>query len=121
MRGGTMNTCPVCGYIMRYPPTDHHICPSCGTEFGYDDVGIGYALLRERWVQAGARWWSPVDPQPENWRPYEQLMRLFVTADPIPPMSETRSASFGFFGAQHIPGLQLSTRVKRPRRKSRYA
>ncbi len=42
-------TCPVCGYAMNYPPKDHHICPVCLTEFGYDDCGTSYEELRERW------------------------------------------------------------------------
>src|ERR1039458_2229688 len=71
-----MNTCPVCGYTMRYPAADYHICPCCGTEFGYDDAGRRHAELRAEWLRAGARWWSPVDPQPEGWDPYMQVSDL---------------------------------------------
>lgn len=62
---------------MRYPAADYHICPSCGTEFGYDDAGRSHAELRANWLRNGARWWSPVDPQPPNWDPYTQLSGLF--------------------------------------------
>lgn len=69
-----MNPCPVCGYAMRYPATDFHICPSCGTEFGYDDSGTTYDELRSRWLRLGAEWWSPVDEKPLNWNPYLQML-----------------------------------------------
>jgi len=69
-----MNTCPVCGYAMRYPATDFHICPSCGTEFGYDDCGTTYEELRQRWLLAGPEWWSPVDQRPPHWNPHLQLL-----------------------------------------------
>jgi hypothetical protein len=71
-----MNLCPVCGYLMRYPPVDFHICPSCGTEFGYEDAGRSYAELRAEWLRSGARWWSPVDSKPDGWDPYLQLDKL---------------------------------------------
>jgi len=69
-----VNICPVCGYLMRYPPADYHICPSCGTEFGYDDVGRTYAELREQWIRTGMAWWSPVDLKPEGWNPIVQMV-----------------------------------------------
>jgi hypothetical protein len=59
-----------------YPATDHRICPSCGTEFGYDDAGRSHEELRQIWVENGARWWSPVDPTPPGWNPREQLINL---------------------------------------------
>jgi hypothetical protein len=71
-----VNMCPVCGYLMQYPPKDHHICPSCGTEFGYDDAGRTHAELRAEWLRAGANWWSPVNPRPGNWEPYIQLNNI---------------------------------------------
>jgi hypothetical protein len=76
-----MNLCPVCGFRMRYPPKDWHICPSCGTEFGYEDVGRTYSQLREQWLHSGPKgpaWWSPVDPQPEGWDPVEQMMKAGI-------------------------------------------
>ena len=71
-----MTTCPVCGYLMLYPASDFHICPCCGTEFGYDDAGRRYAELRTEWLRAGAVWWSPVDVPPDGWDPFLQLDNL---------------------------------------------
>lgn len=69
-----MHLCPVCGYDrLDEPPTNFSICPSCGTEFGYDDAFAPYAQLRARWMQGGALWWSTVDPCPENWDPVLQV------------------------------------------------
>lgn len=78
--------CPVCGYPELYEPAwaDGHpsedICPSCGTQFGYDDARgvdvesrrIVHAELRARWVASGSKWWSP-EPEPANWNPKRQL------------------------------------------------
>jgi len=75
-----MNYCPVCGFAMAYPPTDFHICPSCGTEFGYDDSGTTYEELRSRWILSGPTWWSPADPRPKDWDPYEQMRRVVLNA-----------------------------------------
>jgi len=49
------------------------ICPSCGTEFGYDDAKESHAELRERWLAGGARWSSRAKPSPPNWDGMEQL------------------------------------------------
>jgi hypothetical protein len=69
-----MYICPVCGYDrLADPPSNFSICPSCGTEFGYDDAFATHAELRAAWLRNGAKWWSPVDPQPQNWDPYRQL------------------------------------------------
>jgi len=73
-----VNICPVCGYQMRLPPIDFHICPSCGTEFGYDDAGRTHADLRSQWLDGGAQWWSTDTPPPANWNPYVQLENLIV-------------------------------------------
>ena len=74
MQEATMrNTCPVCGYGLNRPPEDFVICPSCGTEFGYDDSGTSHEELRQRWIATGPAWWSTVDQQPANWNPYQQL------------------------------------------------
>lgn len=69
-----MHLCPVCGYDrLTEPPRDFTICPSCGTEFGYDDAFASHSQLRTRWLQNGARWWSPVDQCPDNWDPTLQV------------------------------------------------
>jgi|SRR5271165_4897164 len=67
------NICPVCGYAMSYPPRDFHICPSCGTEFGYHDAGRTYDELRRLWLETGPRWWSRSRPTPAHWDPWRQL------------------------------------------------
>ena len=73
------NLCPVCGYEMEAPPQDYRTCPSCGTEFGVHDVNATIAELRDAWLQTGPKWWSPVDPQPEHWKPFEQLARIKIS------------------------------------------
>jgi hypothetical protein len=75
-----MFMCPVCGYPnLDEPPYDEQncptylICPSCGTEFGYDDANTKHAALRQRWVANGMRWWSKATAPPTNWDPLAQL------------------------------------------------
>lgn len=69
-----MYLCPVCGYDrLEDPPKIFIICPSCGTEFGYDDAFSSHAELRAKWLRSGALWWSTVDPRPENWDPQQQV------------------------------------------------
>jgi hypothetical protein len=78
-----VNICPVCGYPLQWPPIDFHICPSCGTEFGYDDAGRKHADLRGQWLEGGARWWSINTPPPPSWNPYAQLDNLVVGLLPV--------------------------------------
>jgi hypothetical protein len=69
-----MHTCPVCAYKgLRYPPSDFAICPSCGTEFGYDDTSKTYEDLRRDWIIGGMRWFSLSTPRPVNWNAVQQL------------------------------------------------
>ena len=72
--------CPVCGYEMEDPPRDYNICPSCGTEFGNDDALATQVQLRAEWLRNGPRWWSPVDPEPENWDPQTQVSNVLSGA-----------------------------------------
>jgi len=65
---------------MPYPPKDYHICPSCGTEFGYDDAGRSHTALRTAWLKSGTPWWSPVSQPPEGWDPLAQVSNLLSTA-----------------------------------------
>ena len=79
--------CPVCGYPdLHELPWDgdsgsFEICPSCGTQFGYDDAAGGdaarreavYASLRLAWKAAGCPWSSPGQPPPGDWNPAGQL------------------------------------------------
>src|SRR5438105_10162934 len=71
--------CPVCAYGMEDPAIDYHICPCCGTEFGYHDVGRTPSDIRAEWLRSGANWWSPVDARPDGWNPYAQLIRGGLT------------------------------------------
>lgn len=72
-----MYLCPVCGYDqLEDPPKNFTICPSCGTEYGFDDAFLTYPELRAAWVRNGTRWWSPVDPLPTNWNPSTQLLKI---------------------------------------------
>ena len=74
------NLCPVCGFGMEDPPRDYNICPSCGTEFGVHDLNSSIENLRMVWLKNGAKWWSTVDPEPPNWNPYEQLVRVLPSS-----------------------------------------
>jgi hypothetical protein len=79
--------CPVCGYPGLYEASwsddsgSFEICPSCGTEFGYDDAAGGdlarrqviHTRLREEWRKSGCRWWSSGRLPPQDWDPEEQL------------------------------------------------
>lgn len=52
---------------------NHMICPSCGTQFGYDDATLTHAELREEWIGLGAPWVSRVTPKPVYWNATQQL------------------------------------------------
>jgi hypothetical protein len=88
-----MFTCPVCGYNqLQYPPTNENICPSCYTEFGYDDATRSYAELRAEWLANGAHWeGANVMQPPQGWNAYEQLANL----EPERATSETTSSITG--------------------------
>ncbi len=100
------NPCPVCAFAMPYPASDFHICPCCGTEFGYDDVGATHTELRADWLRGGAKWWSPVDQPPVAWDPYMQISNALyfspsgVTSRKAPPKLSMYSASFYLGGQQ---------------------
>jgi hypothetical protein len=85
----------VCGYDLGFEPwydeisgeaASHEICPSCGIQFGYDDVfeacgneGSREELQlrwREEWISTGMKWNSVGIPQPLNWNPNDQLRRI---------------------------------------------
>ena len=89
-----MHTCPVCGYSrLEEPPRDFTICPSCGTEFGYDDAFTTVDQLRANWLRTGPRWWSTVDATPEGWDPYLQVGNvaslLWVALSAPEPLQQT--------------------------------
>jgi len=67
--------CPVCFFDqMPYPPQDYHICPSCGTEFGNDDVEYSYEELRYQWIIGGAQWFF--GQPPHGWSAWAQLAKV---------------------------------------------
>jgi hypothetical protein len=87
-----MHICPVCGYNgLIDPPANFTICPSCGTEFEYDDAFSTHAQLRASWLRGGAKWWSPVDPEPPDWDPYQQVSSL-IDVSPLEPTFVTSSS-----------------------------
>jgi hypothetical protein len=90
------NLCPVCGYELEAPPKDYRICPSCGTEFGVNDVNATISDLREAWMNTGPRWWSRTDSIPDNWDPIAQMERAGIAVKRQPtsePMSVSTSTS----------------------------
>jgi|GEM_PF-1428062 len=69
-------TCPVCAYDgLEEPPAYFTICPSCGTEFGYQDTLRGHDELRADWIAQGPTWHSSVIAAPYKWNGMEQLRR----------------------------------------------
>ena len=72
-----MYMCPVCGYNqLEYPASNYNICPSCGTEFDLDDVGVTHFQLRNAWIANGKQWWSVEEPPSPYWDPEQQLQNL---------------------------------------------
>lgn len=84
-----MYTCPVCAYDqLRRPAEDFMICPSCGTEFGYDDFATSHDQLRELWIADGMQWFSKATAQPIGWSATQQLFRAgFLSAGGGKPSS----------------------------------
>ena len=77
-----MHTCPVCGYAqLEFPPEDFTICPSCGTEFGYQDTMKSHEQLRAEWIASGPLWHSRVIRPPAFWNPFDQLIQAGFGAD----------------------------------------
>lgn len=73
--------CPVCGYpSLPEHAMNHGICPSCGTEFGYDDFTRSHSELRTKWLRSGAEWFDDHTPRPRNWDPLKQVIDAFSAA-----------------------------------------
>jgi hypothetical protein len=68
--------CPVCGFLLDYPPKDFNICPSCGVEFGADTVEYSIQELQDAWTERGMTWTSTVIKRPANYNPAAQLKNL---------------------------------------------
>jgi hypothetical protein len=70
--------CPVCAYqFLSDDALNHDICPSCGTEFGYDDVASTHETLRMEWVRNGGSWFDRSMGPPADWDPISQVMAAF--------------------------------------------
>lgn len=81
--GNVSYLCSVCGYAgLDEPPYDDAgccsfgICPSCGTQFGYDDAIRAHADLRRLWISKGMLWWSKAQASPSGWDPARQLQAI---------------------------------------------
>ena len=109
-----VNICPVCGYLMPYPPRDYHICPSCGTEFSYDDAGRSHTDLRADWIRGGMLWWSPVDLMPVGWDPIAQLKRVLLNNP-----SYTSTVTFAWMAIQAL-GASTSITAWEPTKRGRH-
>src|SRR5439155_19645602 len=70
--------CPVCGFGgLREDARNHDICPSSGTEFGYDDVSRSHEALRIDWLQLGGQWFDESVPHPHGWNAWDQVASAF--------------------------------------------
>ena len=85
--------CPVCGYDLGFEPwegdtSSDEICPSCGIQFGYDDVPAGgglqgtpqdiYEQWRSTWIEQGMPWFSVGRLPPQAWNPQQQLKLIGI-------------------------------------------
>ena len=85
-------TCPVCGFDKLSTPAydslgnaSFEICPSCGTEFGYDDARKSHEGLRRSWIASGAHWQSRSANAPPGWNATEQLRAAGLLGSPETP------------------------------------
>lgn len=87
-------TCPVCAFTgLDEPPAYFTICPSCGTEFGYQDLVKGHDELRTQWIATGAKWHSAVIVAPYQWDGMAQLkLAGFIDYSPISGNAQTEIA-----------------------------
>lgn len=73
-----MIVCPVCGFhFLPESIFNHGICPSCGTEFGYDDARRTHEELRIEWLANGGEWFDRSVGPPPDWDPLSQVMAAF--------------------------------------------
>lgn len=91
-------TCPVCGFPdLEFPPHDFTICDSCGTEFGYDDVGHNYLELRNQWLSRGGQFFNtecPAFASQSNWNAWDQLNRAALPYNVQNPQPAARIQHF---------------------------
>jgi hypothetical protein len=70
-------TCPVCFFDkLEEPARPYNICDCCGTEFGNDDDRYSHDELRNRWIDAGAKWFFGTPPF--AWSAAPQLLKANV-------------------------------------------
>ncbi len=104
--------CPVCGYIeLPEPPRNFSICPSCGTEFGFDDANVSYADLRRKWILHGAQWFSRARHPSPGWNPWMQLIAAklnYATQFRIEVRAEQSSGTRQIPDGALVPGMQLN-------------
>lgn len=90
--------CTVCGFpSLPNKPADHEICPSCGTQFGYDDYTTSHAELRAKWLAAGANFFIKA-LEPHKWNPYRQLQEAGLL---IAKEKETKTTTGAKTGTPH--------------------
>ncbi len=98
MKKETHTLCPVCGHNLGFKQWEgdsasDEICPSCGIQFGYDDVtsasGVEstreeiYQMWRKKWISEGMKWFSKGRPPPINWNTRQQLKRIGISDEDI--------------------------------------
>jgi hypothetical protein len=88
-------TCPVCGFPELHEPhidavgsPTYSICPSCGCQFGADDLEQSHAELRAAWLADGAQWWSQNQAPPPGWNGRAQLQRAGLADAPAKSESD---------------------------------
>lgn len=84
---------------MPYAAVPFNICPSCGTEFGIDDLHQSFQTIRNNWIAEGMPWFDDISLPPPNWSPVTQLISGgFVGAllMPIGTATETSVANISY-------------------------
>ena len=84
-----LNICYVCGYSFEdflpwgedgKHPQYGEFCPSCGTEFGYEDSTVqSTKAKRELWIDTGMQWWDikqDLRMKPAGWNAESQLKNI---------------------------------------------
>jgi hypothetical protein len=105
-----MYTCSVCGFDrLEDPPNNYTICPSCGTEFEFDDVRTNRDELRRAWVESGYIWWSKLEQPPDDWNPKRQVEELLhpevrFVIPPLPARDMKILAAAAGIGANQSTG-----------------
>jgi hypothetical protein len=100
--------CPVCGFLLKHPPENFNICPSCGVEFGYETTSRSIEELREEWLRTGALWASNVHPRPKDFDPTMQLGNIpNITSAPHVSVEQL---TFRLIADDGVPELRYVTR-----------